>query len=103
MEENLWKSQANNDRLKEEQEKLMQEKDKLHWMAETEIERLKEEIWQQKEREDRACSQINWRLKHKTDDFEKLHQDQKQMEVEHKKLGSDLTDRKKNWKKSGRS
>ena len=30
MEENLWKSQANNDRLKEEQEKLMQEKDKLH-------------------------------------------------------------------------
>ena len=89
MEENLLKSQANNDRLKEEREKLLQE-DKVRGMAETEIKWLKEEIEQQKDREDRVRSQINQRLKQKTEDFEKLHRDHKQLEVEHKKLGSNF-------------
>ena len=44
--ESLRKIQANNDRLKEERENLLQEKDKLQRMAETETERLKEEIRQ---------------------------------------------------------
>ena len=44
LKENLWKCQANNDWLKEELEKLLQEKDKLLRMAEMEIKRLKEEI-----------------------------------------------------------
>ena len=77
MEESLRKSQLNNDRLKEEREKLLQEKDKLRRMMETEIEQLKEEIWQQKERGDQACSQVNRRLKQKTEDFEKLHRHNK--------------------------
>ena len=66
----------------------MQEKDKLRRMVETKIKRLNEEIRQQKDREDRALSQINRCLKQKTEDFEKLHQDHKQVDVEHKKLGS---------------
>ena len=37
MEEGLRKSHANNDRLKEEREKLLQDKDKLRRQAETEI------------------------------------------------------------------
>ena len=44
MQETLRKSQTNNDRLKEEQEKLLQDKDKIWRQAETEIERLKEEV-----------------------------------------------------------
>ena len=40
IEEALHKSLANNDQLKEEREKLMQEKDKLSCSAEAEIERL---------------------------------------------------------------
>ena len=46
MEEGLRKSHANNDRLKEERDKMQQEKDKLCRHAETEIERLKEELQQ---------------------------------------------------------
>ena len=37
VEETLRKSQANNDQLKEEREKLLQDKDKLRRQAETEI------------------------------------------------------------------
>ena len=44
IEESLRKSHANNDRLKEEREKLQQEKDKLCRQAETEIEWMKEEL-----------------------------------------------------------
>ena len=56
-------------------------------MVETEIERLKEEPWQQKDKEDRMRSQINRRLKQKTNDFEKLYRNHKQTEAEYKKLG----------------
>ena len=52
MEESLRKSQANNDRLREEKDKLQQEKDRLRRHAETEIELLKEELRQQKDRDD---------------------------------------------------
>ena len=87
MEENLRKSQANNDWLKEEHEKLLQDKDKIRRMAETEIKRLKEEFRQQKDREDRMHSQINRHLKKKTDDFEKLYREHKQTEADYKRLG----------------
>ena len=50
-------------------------------MAEIEIERLKEELRQQKDREDHAHRQ----LKQKSDDFDHLHQDYKLLETEHKK------------------
>ena len=55
-------------------------------MAEVEIERLKEELRQQKDREDRARCLINQRLKQKTDDFDQLHRDHKHLDAEHKKL-----------------
>ena len=42
-------------------------------MAEGEIERLKAEFGQQKDKEDQATSQINWRLNHKTKDLEAEH------------------------------
>ena len=51
---------------------MLQEKDKLRRMAETEIERLKEELHQQKDREDCARRQLNQKLKQKTDDFDHL-------------------------------
>ena len=54
-----------------------------------EIEKLKEEIRQQKVWEDLMRCQINRRLKLKTEDFKKLYRDHKQMEAEHKKLASD--------------
>ena len=82
IEENLRKSHAKNDRLKEERKKLLQDKDKLRRMAKAEIARLKEELWQQKDREDWTRSEINRRLKKKTDDFEKLYREHKQMEAE---------------------
>ena len=44
------------DRMKEEKDALLQEKDKLQRMAETEIEQLKEELRQQKDRDDRLRS-----------------------------------------------
>ena len=44
VEDALWKNQANNDRMKQEHEKLLQEKDKLRRSVEAEIERLKEEL-----------------------------------------------------------
>ena len=51
-----------------------------------EIERLKEELGQQKDREDRARRLINQRLKQKTNVFDRLHHDYKQLNVDHKKL-----------------
>jgi chromosome segregation ATPase len=80
-EESLRKGHQAYDRLKEEKDKVLQEKDKLRKTAETEIERLKEELRQQKDREDRARRQINARLKQKTDDFEHLHRDYKRLET----------------------
>ena len=68
----------------------MQDKEKLWRMAETELERLKEELRQQKDREDQTSSQINRHLKQKTDDFEKLYRKHKQTKVEYKKLGSEF-------------
>ena len=65
----------------------MQDKDKIRQMAKTKIERLKEELCQQKDREDRLRSQINRRLKQKTDDFEKLYLEHKQTEADYKRLG----------------
>ena len=59
MEEGLRKSQANNDRLREEKDKLQKEKDRLRRHAETEIERLQEELRQQKDRDDRLHGQVN--------------------------------------------
>ena len=48
-EENLRKGHQAYDRLKEEKEKVLQEKDKLRRMAETKIERIEEELHQQKD------------------------------------------------------
>ena len=68
---------------------MLQEKDMFWRMAKTEIERLDEEIWQQTDRDDGTRSQINRRRKQqKTEDFEKLYRDHKQLETAHKKLGS---------------
>ena len=47
------------DRLKEERDTLQQDKDKVRRMAETEIERLKEELRQPKDQEDWLRSQTN--------------------------------------------
>ena len=87
MEEGLRKSHANNDRLKEERDKLHQEKDRLCWHAETEIERLKEELRQQKDWDDRLRAQVNRRLKQKTEDYDRLYQEHKQAESDYKKRG----------------
>ena len=76
---------------------MLQEKDKLLKMVETEIERLKEEIWQQKDREDGVRSQINRCLKKKKD-FKKLYRDHKHLEAEHKKLGSNYDRQQENLK-----
>ena len=70
----------------------MQEKDKLRRMADTEIERLKQELHQQKAREDRARRQLNQNLKKKTDDFDHLHWDYKHLEMEHKKQQEKLVE-----------
>ena len=51
-----------------------------------EIERLKEELYQQKDRKDLARQLINQKLKQKTDDFDRLHRDYKHLDAEHKKL-----------------
>ena len=64
---------------------MLQEKEKLRRMVETEIERLKEELHQQKDQEDRARRQLNQKLKQKTDDFDHLHRDYKHLDTEHKK------------------
>ena len=55
----LRKSHTKNDWLKPKREKLIQEKDKLRRQAETEIERLKEELRQQKDRDDRLRGQVS--------------------------------------------
>ena len=81
-EENLQKGHQAYDRLKEEKEKVLQEKDKLRRMAETKIERLKEELHQQKDWEDRTHRQLNQKLKQKTDDFDHLHRDYKHLDTE---------------------
>ena len=64
---------------------MQHEKDKLRRMADTEIERLKDELHQQKDREDCARRQLNQKLKQKTDDFDHLLRDYKHLEMEHKK------------------
>ena len=64
---------------------MLQEKDKLQRMADTEIDRLKEELHQHKNREDHARRQLNQKLKQKTDDFDHLLWDYKHLEVEQKK------------------
>ena len=51
-------------------------------MAETEIERLKEEIWQQKDPDDWLRWQVGLRLKQKSEDFDKLYQDYKKLETD---------------------
>ena len=55
-------------------------------MTGVEIERLKEELWQKKDREDCVRRQINQKLKQKMKDFNRLHQDHKHLDAEHKKL-----------------
>ena len=65
---------------------MLQEKDKLQRSTEVEIERLKEELQEQKDREDRARRQINQKLKQKTKDFDRLRRDHKHLDAEHKKL-----------------
>mgnify|MGYP000733494772 CR=1 FL=1 len=64
--------------------------DKIRRQAETEIVLLKEELRQQKDREDRMRPQINRRLKQKTDDFDKLYLERKQTEADYKRLGSEF-------------
>ena len=64
---------------------MLQEKDKLWRMTKKEIERLKEELHQQKDREDCARRQLNQKLKQKTNDFDHLLRDYKHLEMEHKK------------------
>ena len=90
IEESLLKSHANNDRLKDEREKLQQEKDKLRLQAETEIERLKEELRQQKDGDNRLRSRVNRRLKQKTEDFHKLYWEHKQTEADYKRRGAEF-------------
>ena len=68
---------------------MLHEKEKLRRMAKTEIERLKEELRQQKDRKDRARRQINQKLKQKTDDFDRLHRNYKHLDTEHKRLVAD--------------
>ena len=85
-EESLRRGHQAYDRLKEEKDKLLQEKEKLRRMEEVEIEHLKEELRQQKDREDRARRLINQKLKQKTDDFDRLHRDYKHLDADHKKL-----------------
>ena len=75
--------------MKEEKEKLLQEKEKLRRSAEVKIERLKEEHRQQKDREDCARRQINQKLKKKTEDFDRPHRDHMRLDAEHKKLIAD--------------
>ena len=85
IEESLRKNHANNDRLKEERDKLQQEKDRLRWHAETEFERLKEELRPQKD--DRLRAEVNRCLKQKTEDYGRLYREHKQAEADHKKWG----------------
>ena len=52
-------------------------------MAETEIDRLKDELQQQKNQDDRWRAQSNCRLKEKTEDFEKLYREHTDLEKEY--------------------
>ena len=65
-------------------------------MAEMEMERLKEEIRQQKDREDRMRSQINRCLKQKTDDFDKLYRETSKRKRITRSWRRNSTDKKKN-------
>ena len=62
------------------------EKDKLRKSDEIEIEQLKEELRQQKDREDHAHRQITQRLKQQSDDLDRSHHDHKHLDTEYKKL-----------------
>mgnify|MGYP000229261692 CR=1 FL=1 len=48
-----------------------------------EIERLKEEVRQQKDWDDRLRSQVNRHFKQKSEDFDKLYRDHKNLEMEY--------------------
>ena len=52
-------------------------------MVETEIERLEEELRQQKERDDRLRAQTNGCVKNKQVYFDKLYRDHKELEKEY--------------------
>ena len=52
-------------------------------MAEIEIERLQEELRQQKDRDDQLWAQANWRLKEKSENFDKLYREHKELEKEY--------------------
>ena len=80
--------------LKEEREERLQDKDKIRRRVETEFERLKEETRQQKDKKDRMRSQINQRLKQKSDDFDKLYREHKKMEADYKRMGSEFDRRR---------
>ena len=56
MDEGLRWVQGSPGQLKDKKEPIHQEKEKLKRMAETKIERLKEEVWQQKDQDDRLRS-----------------------------------------------
>ena len=58
--------------------------------AETKIERLKEELRQQKDRDDRLRGQVNRHLKQKTEDYDRLHREYKQAEADHRKWGTEF-------------
>ena len=64
-------------------------------MADTEIDRLKEELHQQKDWEDRARLQLNQKLKQKTEDFDHLLRDYKHLEMEHKKQHEKMAELRK--------
>ena len=69
---------------------MIQEKDKLRRQAETEIERLKEELRQQEDRDDRLRGQVKRGLKQKTEDFDRLYREHKQAEADHKRRGAEF-------------
>ena len=58
--------------------------------AEKKIERLKEELRQQKDRDDRLRGQVKRGLKQKTEDFDRLYREHKQAEADHKRRGAEF-------------
>ena len=63
---------------------MIQEKDKLRRQAETEIERLKKKLRQQKDRDDRLRGQVRRRLKQKIEDFDRLYREHKSAKADNK-------------------
>ena len=49
---------------------------------------MKEDLRRQKDRDEQLRSQVNRCLKQKTEDFDKLYQEHKQMEAEYKRRGA---------------